>query len=873
MKTKTNKLDVLNKLIYSNLERILKKLNKRVHIKLYALVYDKKQTLIETVRVKKTVGNGLNTQISQDTLQTIADVYTELRINPGPLTNPYDDLKTYINLTWYNQYSNEELSNNLNSATLNSILGNGHIASIEGHNNDNRLLYVNQVPLQVGQFVYSVIYILELRNVEYENRKIFYLMPEISFLRMLLDYYFNDFFGLTNNKIKLNSDESITRKYNEDGIQFNRRVTRLFFGKIQKFIQEDICLDEFGTVFENDLNNEYYVNSLLEKIDDISCLTYESASPFGSILFINKEIILSQSIINFTITFTKEDRIRLEDSKRIRKLLELTNAEKDLYLIADENEIYGLGEVNWNLQKDTLAIRLDFTGLSKYSLVLVRTEAEPMNVGKLLIENEKKYYRSDISLIEKKLISVNFKNPRMGEEGYSSEKLINLLKNTFWEDNANYDQINEKIERLDSIVRKAREQKHGTMVVITEPLTAKQELISLSKQSTLIEPRVINYEYVKFLTAIDGAIYFDTDGNCHAIGVILDGRAKEDIGDASRGARYNSAHRYLHKLKDDEQKKCIIVIISEDGMVDLIPESEHEDMLLTIAEEIIDMIFEETSDIDKLKEKEDILLHSEIVDCDWLFNIAEVYFNYENYNRAVDFFEYGKERAEKSYIHPMYYNMLGNCYHEMENYEEAIKMYEISIKNEDNIGIKCTYINNISGSYRLKAKSTNQPEGEFEKAIEWLTQGLELTKNSSMELYNMRGICHYESSHEKKGQKKAVLLKRAIEDLSRAIEIQPKHSYYWNRFCTYDSLGQSKESVEDLINAEYLRHDDKCIENLSSIFKKKPELVAIAFKLYKDLCTQNEGPSQLAELLNTYLAKSEVSKVTEAAAGRESDED
>ncbi|MBV6715928.1 hypothetical protein [Paenibacillus chitinolyticus] len=100
-----------------------------------------------------------------------------------------------------------------------------------------------------------------------------------------------------------------------------------------------------------------------------------------------------------------------------------------------------------------------------------------------------------------------------------------------------------------------------------------------------------------------------------------------------------------------------------------------------------------------------------------------------------------------------------------------------------------------------------------------------------------------------------------------------ENAYYLNRFCSYDSLGQSKESVEDLIHAECLKHDDKYLENLSILFKKRPELISASFELYKKLCGQNEGPSQLVELLSTYLAKSEASKVTEVAAGKASDID
>lgn len=513
MRTKVNKINIMNKLLHDNLAQILKNMNKRIHIKLYALVYDKNKKLFESIRVKKTVPNGeILASTSQDVLQTIMNVYAELKIDPEQVDNTYKSIKRYINKIWYKQQHLKDANISEKAAMSLSDIESKQIAGIESHINDNRMLYVNQIPFHTGKAAYSVVYILEMRNFEQETRQMFYTKPELSFLRMLLDYFFADFFSLTNNAIKINDDDSITRKYNEDGIQFNRRITRLFFGKIQNHLQKDTKFGDSEVDFENELRNEYYVNSLLEKIDDISTLTYENASPFGSILFMNKEVIMQGSMIRFAVKFTKEDRIGLEDAKRIRKLLELTNLDDDLYLIADDKDVYGLGEVNWNMQKGELAVRLDFTGLSKYNLVLVQTEAEIISSGKLIIEDEKKVYRSDLSLIETELISVSFKNPRIGEEGYSSEKFMQLLKNIFWENNAADEQINHKVQRLDQIVRKAREQKHGTMVVITEALTAEQELYQLSKQSTLIEPRVINLEYIKYLTAIDGAIYFDTDG-------------------------------------------------------------------------------------------------------------------------------------------------------------------------------------------------------------------------------------------------------------------------------------------------------------------------------------------------------------------------
>lgn len=56
------------------------------------------------------------------------------------------------------------------------------------------------------------------------------------------------------------------------------------------------------------------------------------------------------------------------------------------------------------------------------------------------------------------------------------------------------------------------------------------------------------------------------DGSCHAIGVILDGVAKDGC-TPSRGARYNSAIRYV----DTSTAQRLAFVISEDRTLDIIP--------------------------------------------------------------------------------------------------------------------------------------------------------------------------------------------------------------------------------------------------------------------------------------------------------------
>lgn len=69
------------------------------------------------------------------------------------------------------------------------------------------------------------------------------------------------------------------------------------------------------------------------------------------------------------------------------------------------------------------------------------------------------------------------------------------------------------------------------------------------------------------LTSIDGAVLVDFDGNCYAIGFILDGdmAIKGNIG---RGARYNSAVNYIERQKK-KGNDFFAVIFSEDKTIDI----------------------------------------------------------------------------------------------------------------------------------------------------------------------------------------------------------------------------------------------------------------------------------------------------------------
>lgn len=116
-----------------------------------------------------------------------------------------------------------------------------------------------------------------------------------------------------------------------------------------------------------------------------------------------------------------------------------------------------------------------------------------------------------------------------------------------------------------SLIKESIKQKHGTIVVISGGV--EEEVKRLKSQAIPIDPVELSSSLIKLITSIDGAILIDQDGICHAIGVILDGLASKN-GKPSRGARYNSAIRYVEYT----DHPCMAVVISEDGLIDLVPD-------------------------------------------------------------------------------------------------------------------------------------------------------------------------------------------------------------------------------------------------------------------------------------------------------------
>ncbi|MBF4694130.1 DNA integrity scanning protein DisA nucleotide-binding domain protein [Fusibacter ferrireducens] len=286
-----------------------------------------------------------------------------------------------------------------------------------------------------------------------------------------------------------------------------------------------------GSIFED----ESFPNPF-DKFSKISSLSYEKAFSNGKILLFKPnfiESIIDSSHIKLLLTF--EERIPLSSFRHIRKILELSK--KDIYLLSDGEYIYSViqfTEESYHLDKTRHYFIVEFN--TYYSWQLNHNNNKLMQVT-----NEEVY----------------IPKPKISYFNFSAE-----FKKVFPEVET------KKILNLYKLVLEALKQVKGTILVISK--NARSEAYRLRNQGFIINATFLNVSTIKSITSIDGAVLVDVEGFCHGIGVILDGVATEK-GDPSRGARYNSAIRYVETIAHNQQySDCLTVVISEDGDVDII---------------------------------------------------------------------------------------------------------------------------------------------------------------------------------------------------------------------------------------------------------------------------------------------------------------
>ncbi len=279
-------------------------------------------------------------------------------------------------------------------------------------------------------------------------------------------------------------------------------------------------------------------HGLFESCNTISSLRYEGAEGIGVML------LSRRGHPNIDIMLSLVEPVQIHDYRAVRKLLEMTSS--DVCLLSDSGFIYGLGKTTGiydQRNEDLFTVR--FT----------------------------KHYSWKLFHAEHLMMQVNYGQPELPRMRINKDKFETDVKRIF-------KQIHPReLAYLWDLIIEASEQKHGTMVVVSSG--AEIEANRLQNQATVIEPIKLTRQVMRSITAIDGAVLIDATSNCYAIGVILDGLASKK-GTSARGARYNSAIRYVETSK----YPCIAIVISEDGTIDLIPDLKPQISRSAVLKEI-----------------------------------------------------------------------------------------------------------------------------------------------------------------------------------------------------------------------------------------------------------------------------------------------
>jgi len=267
------------------------------------------------------------------------------------------------------------------------------------------------------------------------------------------------------------------------------------------------------------------LHGLIEACNKISQSRYESEEVRGNILIAKK----SHPDIEMTVELVEPFNIR--EHRKTRKLLQQSDNIQSV--ITNSYHVLGLGKLKESYNPDDETIfKIKFNSLHCWEVLHDKTI----------------------------LFQLNYGLPQFGEE------IID--KNTFYANAARVLSgiMPDEIENLYQLSISLTLQKRGAMLIISD--VAQSEAERLRKQCLNIKPIKLVPDVLASLSAIDGGVLVDRYGVCYANAVLLDGIVGRR-GDSARGSRYNSAITYQEG--NELTKATMIIVVSEDGMVDIIP--------------------------------------------------------------------------------------------------------------------------------------------------------------------------------------------------------------------------------------------------------------------------------------------------------------
>ena len=272
------------------------------------------------------------------------------------------------------------------------------------------------------------------------------------------------------------------------------------------------------------IGHRSYHPNLFERFNLISSLMYEGTEGTGRMLIANPE----SGAVDVVLALAAP--VPFHEPRWSRKVLQMASSETAL--IANCESILGLGDLS----------RSTDPWVSQ-------------NVFEIVFHN---HYHWSLSCGGEVLLVSRYGAPSLPHEPLSKVRLVDTFRRLFPE--ATPDDVASFAALFDVAV----EQQHGSMLVVARD--ANEEAVRLSGQGTKVLPAKLTPELYRRVSNIDGTIIIDPHCVCHAIGVILDGPARDECTPA-RGARYNSGIRYVGATSTPR----LAVVVSDDGMVDVIP--------------------------------------------------------------------------------------------------------------------------------------------------------------------------------------------------------------------------------------------------------------------------------------------------------------
>lgn len=253
-------------------------------------------------------------------------------------------------------------------------------------------------------------------------------------------------------------------------------------------------------------------------LNAISALPYEGRAGTGKLVLAAEDLPSAEVLLRFV------KPVALRERRTVRKLME-ANDEHSALLVNRSGSVYALGHVQ---PDDEQAVVVSFLGRGAWDL---------MRGGRLLL-------------------SVRDGEARLPSPPLDEAAFRNLVDRLL---------PGADFEKLLQLAYATADHHHGAMLIISSD--AAREAARLSPQCIVVQPTELSTDLATRLTSMDGAALVDPQGRCHAVGVILDGRATGE-GDAARGSRFNNPIRYLN----DNPPNTVILVFSSDGGVDTLPQ-------------------------------------------------------------------------------------------------------------------------------------------------------------------------------------------------------------------------------------------------------------------------------------------------------------